>query len=106
MPNWTLWWRTQLRQFQVLRSIIMVVSTRIGSRIQIRSRSDLHHRAGNNRAHSPQDLTTIRNRIDRRGCNRNSSASDELRSVMQIEIDTKLLTGDLDQDIEILNVVA
>ena len=84
----------------------MVVSTRIGSRIQNRSRSDLHHRAGNSRAHSPQDPTTIRNRFDRRGCSRTVSISDELRSALQIEIDTKLLTGDLDQDIEILNVVA
>ena len=84
----------------------MVISTQIGSRFHIRSRLGRNLQPGNIRAHSPQDPTTIRNRIDRRGCNRNSSASDELRSAMQIEIDTTLLTGELDQDIEILNLVA
>ena len=84
----------------------MVISTQLGSRIQILSTLDRNLRAGNIRAHSPQDPTTIRNRIDRRGSNRTISTSDELRSALQIEIDTKLLTGDLDQDIEILNLVA
>ena len=84
----------------------MVISTQMGSQIHILSKLGRNLRAGNIRAHSPQDLTTIRNRIDRRGCSRTISTSDELRSVMQIEVDTKLLTGDLDQDIEILNLVA
>ncbi len=84
----------------------MVSSTQLGSRIQILSTLDRNLRAGKIRAHSPQDPTTIRNRIDRRGCSRTVSTSDDFRSVLQIEIDTKLLTGDLDQDIEILNLVA
>jgi len=84
----------------------MVISTQMGSRIHILSKLSRNLRAGNLRAHSPQDPTTIRNRIDRRGCSRTISTSDELRSAMHIEVDTKLLTGDLDQDIEILNLVA
>jgi hypothetical protein len=84
----------------------MVISTQLGSRVQILPTLGRNLRAGNSRAHSPQDPKTIRNRIDRRGCSRTGSTSVDLRSVLQIEIDTKLLTGDLDQDIEILNLVA
>ena len=84
----------------------MVISTQKGSRIHILSKLARNLRAGNIRAHSPQYPPTIRTRIDRRGCSLTTSTSDELRSVMQIEVDTKLLTGDLDQDIEILNLVA
>ena len=84
----------------------MVISTQMGSRIHILSKLGRNLRAGNIRAHSPQDPTTIRNRIDSRGCSLTISTSDELRSGMQIEVDTKLLTGDLDRDIEILNLVA
>ncbi len=84
----------------------MVISTQMGSRIHILSKLGRNLRAGNNRAHSPQDPMTSRNRFDGSRCSRTVSTSDELQTVLQIEVDTKLLTGDLDQDIEILSLVA
>jgi len=84
----------------------MVISTQMGSQIHILSKLGRNLRAGNIRAHSPQVPTTTRNRNDRGRCSRTISTSDELQSAMHIEVDTELLTGDLDQDIEILNLVA
>ena len=101
----------------------MVISTQTGPRINILSPMDCNRRVqGNSRAHSQQDpiirsradlhqslrdLCPIRNRINaRKGCNFVDPTNDELATTLLLEVDTDLLTGELDQDIEILNSVA
>lgn len=65
----------------------------------VRSRADLHHSL---RGHCP-----AKNRITaRKRRNFVTPMNDEFATSLLIEIDTKLLTGDLDRDIEIMNSAA
>ena len=66
-----------------------IIQLREGLPHSPRMRSMCEHRSDRHRAHSP----TMKNR-------------DELDTTMWIEVDTQLLTGELDRDIAILKIVA
>ncbi|MEE2912612.1 MAG: hypothetical protein VX436_02275 [Planctomycetota bacterium] len=84
----------------------MVTLMRTRLPIQAYSKFDRHRGVGNIRAHSSQDSVAPKVPVNCQKQGYQISINDELEVTMVVEIDMPLLTGDLDQDIEILNFVA